>query len=105
MSLHDYAERELQLAGLFDADADYGGMLATGALEIVDVFSNQGHSGMSASIMVELLEKLLRFQPLTPLTFGEEEWNMVQPHIWQNKRDSRYFSNDGGKTHYNVEEK
>jgi len=105
MDLHEYAEKELKLAGLMDEDSDYGGMLGKGALEIVDVFAKQGHSGMSASIMVQILGLLLQYQPLTPLTYHSDEWNQVGAMMWQNNRDSRIFSEDFGRTHYNVEEK
>ena len=47
-TLVTYARDELQRAGLFDEDSDYGGMLGEGALELVKLFSTQGHSGMSA---------------------------------------------------------
>lgn len=100
MDLHEYAEKELKLAGLLDADSDYGGMLGTAALEIVDVFAKQGHRGRSASILVEILELLFRYKPLTFLTYGPEEWNLVQPDMWQNNRNPSVFSNDFGKTHY-----
>lgn len=73
-NLTDYAKDELTRAGLFDKDSDYDGMLGTAALEIIEVFAKQGHSGMSAS------------------------------PLWQNKRKSTTFSVDGGKTHYDLDD-
>lgn len=49
--LCQHAKRELQLAGLFDQDSDYEGMLGTAVYEIIKVFAQQGHSGASAEIV------------------------------------------------------
>jgi hypothetical protein len=107
MDLVEYAKSELERAGLFDKDSDYGGMLGESALEIVTIFSHQGHSGSSAGIVTELVTKLLRYEPLTPLTYESEEWwdvsELSGTPLWQNKRDFKIFSVDGGKTHYSVE--
>lgn len=59
--------------------------------ELVIVFSTQGHSGFSASWAVTSLEKLLRYQPLRPLTGEPDEWTEVGPGVFQNKRCSRVF--------------
>lgn len=108
-NLVDYAKDELTRAGLFDEDSDYNGDLGNAALEIVKVFSSQRHSGASAAIVTSIVEKLLRFEPLTPLTFEPDEWNDVSEMsgtpMWQNKRKSTTFSVDGGKTHYDLDDK
>ena len=103
-----HAKLELRRAGLFDADSDYGGMLAEGVMKIVKVFAEEGHSGMSAAMTVQLLEKLLRFKPLTPITSDPSEWMDVTEHgpqgpMWQNRRSSSCFSTDGGKTYYDID--
>lgn len=99
-NLTDYATKELNLAGLMDPDSDYDGMLGKAALEIVGVFASQGHSGMSASIVTDLVGRLMRYEPITPLTYRPEEWNEVERgKTWQNNRDSKVFSYDGGTTH------
>ena len=81
-------------------------------LEVLEVFSKQGHSGFSASYAIQFLERLMRFLPLTPLTGEDDEWNEIAPGKYQNKRCSRVFkengqaydingkafSDDGGKT-------
>ena len=104
-NLVDFATKELTLAGLFADDSDYDGMLGTAALDIVKVFSSQGHSGMSASIVTDLVGKLMRYEPITALTYGPEEWNEVEHgRTWQNNRDPKVFSSDGGKTHTRLGE-
>lgn len=107
-NLVTYAEDELRLAGLLDSEDDYDGMLAKSVLELVKLFAKQGHSGFSASITTEIAMKLLRFQPLSPLTYAEDEWNHVademvskeQRPLYQNRRKSDVFSHDHGKTWY-----
>ena len=107
-NLVKHAKKELELAGLFDKDSDYDGMLGESALEIVKVFAKQGHSGFSAEVTTQLVEKLMRYEPLTPLTYEPDEWNDVSKEsgspMWQNKRKSSVFSKDGGKTHYDIDE-
>jgi len=101
-NLVDYAKSELTLAGLFDKDSDYDGMLGDAALDIVAKFASQGHSGMSAELVTQLVTKLMRYEPITPLTYGPEEWTYVADDLWQNKRKGDVFSADGGKTHYTT---
>jgi len=110
-NLMSHAEFELRRAGLFDKDSDYGGMLAEGVMKIIQVFSEEGHSGFSAGMTVSILEKLLRFKPLTPLTSNPDEWMEIGEDmrfeklvpVWQNRRQSSCFSNDGGKTYYDID--
>jgi len=102
-NLIKHAEKELRLAGMFDKDADYDGMLAPEILKLVKVFSDQNHSGASAAITIGVLIRLLKFQPLTPLTSNPDEWMEVGEKMWQSKRNPNVFSKDGGKTWYNID--
>lgn len=110
MSLVKHAEEELRRAGLFDTDSDYGGMLGRSVMKMVEVFAAEGHSGYSASMALAAFNRVARFQTLTPLTNDPAEWMDVKefdpsgPGVWQNRRDSSYFSNDGGKTGYSVDD-
>lgn len=101
-NLVTYARAELQRAGLFDPDSDYGGMLGQAVLDIVEKFAEAGHSGTSAAITISILEKLLRYEPLTALTYEPDEWNEVGDGMWQNRRKSDVFSKDGGATWYDL---
>ena len=62
---------------------------------IIRQFAEQGHSGFSAGYAVSCLEKLLRFEPLRPLTGAGDEWIEVGPGVFQNKRCSHVFKEDG----------
>lgn len=76
-------------------------------LEIVKVFSKQGHSGFSANYAINRIEKLLRYEPITPLTGEESEWNKLDYNkdtCYQNKRCSRIFKDSKGQA-YDIEGK
>ena len=62
-----------------------------GLLQIVAVFASAGHSGFSAGYAVSALEKLLRFQPLRPLTGEPDEWIDHGNGVFQNNRCSHVF--------------
>lgn len=61
--------------------------------ELVLVFSTHGHSGFSASYAINTVEKLLRYEPLRPLTGEDEEW-FSHGYCVQNKRCSHVFKGD-----------
>jgi hypothetical protein len=102
-NLKQHAEIELKLAGLFDEDSDYGGELAKATIELIEVFSKQGHSGSSASMVSNLFNKLSRFETLQGLTGKDEEWGepFSDDDMVQNKRDSAVFKHSDGTCTYN----
>lgn len=109
-NLTDHAECELRRAGLFDDDSDYNGMIGKAVMALIKVFAEQGHSGFSAPMVVQLFTKVANYDTLTPITSDPEEWTDIADmcdgeKLWQNKRCSRMFSNDGGKTWWDVDEK
>jgi hypothetical protein len=90
-------------------------------LQIVEVFSEQGHSGFSASYALNIIKRLLDWKPITSLTGEDSEWVEVSERkglsFQQNNRcssvfrenndnstayyiDGKVFSNDGGKSWY-----
>jgi hypothetical protein len=106
MGLIDHAKTELEIAGLFDKDSVYDGALGESVMELIQVFSKQGHSGMSAPLVANLFHKLATYQPLGPITGKDEEWGDVRDlgdgkPWYQNKRCSAIFK-DGkdGKPYY-----
>lgn len=104
--LVQHAQRELELAGLFDKDSDYGGAAGHAVMALIQLFDQQNHSGASAWFVGCLFAKLTKFEPLTPITSHPDEWidrtkESGYP-LWQAKRASTCFSNDGGKTWYDL---
>lgn len=108
-NLVDHAKYELKLAGLFDNDSDYDGMLGDAVLELVKVFAKQGHSGFSAHRTLELFNIVANFKPLTPIGSTKDEWadqsEASGRPMWQNKRRASTFSRDGGKTWYDIDDR
>lgn len=90
-NLVNHAKTELELAGFFKEDSDYGGLLGKAVVELVEKFAEQGHSGFSANQTVNLFNKVARFEPLMPLTGEDDEWNEVGEGGYQNKRCSHVF--------------
>lgn len=95
-----HAERELKLSGVFDKDSDYGGMIGESVMELVHVFSKQGHSGASAHMTIDLFKRVAAHENLTPLTGEEDEWNEVGEGEYQNKRVSSVFKGKDGRAYY-----
>lgn len=95
MSLIEHAKMELQIAGAFDKDSFYQGAIGEAVMELIEVFSKQGHSGMSAPYVAGLFHKLAKYEPLVPITGKDEEWGEVsffeKKEIFQNKRCSALF--------------
>lgn len=102
MAMMEWAEQELKLAGYDVNDPEDGPnrWLATGTLELLKVFADQGHSGMSAPFAVALFEKLARWKPIAPLTGEPDEWTEVGTNIWQNKRASNVFKGEDGRAYW-----
>lgn len=101
-NLEQHAQRELQRAGLFDKDSDYGGMLGNAVMDLVRTFAAQGHSGWSAHRTLALFARVAAFKTLTPITSDPAEWEKVEDNLWQNLRQSSCFSSDGGKTYHDA---
>lgn len=80
-------------------------------VKVIKEYGSFGHSGGSHMAILPVLTKLLNFQPLTPLTNNAQEWTHHGEDvwgeaggIWQNKRDSRMLSRDGGQTFTNIDD-
>jgi len=95
-NLKDFARAELERAKMFGEDGDfYGGMIGDAVMKLIDVFADQGHSGMSAEMAVSLFERLARFEPISPLTGEDDEWNECGDGMFQNRRCSHVFKQNG----------
>ena len=110
--LADHAKKELQLAGLFNKDSDYDGMIGKAVMELCKCFAGQGHSGFSANWVLDLFRRLGKYEPLTPITDSPDQWQDVsemgggsKKKMWQCRRDPKLFSEDGGKSYYDVNDK
>jgi hypothetical protein len=108
-SLYNHAVRELKLAGLDHEDSDYDGDLYVWILQLVRVFVSQGHSGGSASRTTDLFCRLVRYETLSPndhSMYQDVSGRIEKPDgsLLQDLRNSRFFSEDAGKTWFMVDD-
>lgn len=89
----NYAIDELTRIGMYGSGDKMNDMMCDHILKMVDLFAEEGHSGFSAGYAISILQKLLRFEPLSPLTGEDDEWCEVSDGLFQNKRLSRVFKN------------
>lgn len=99
-SLVSHAKRELELIGEEDETIE-------GYLKVIRAFADMEHSGCSASIAIPVINELLQFRNLSPLTNDPKDWMQVEmgdDPCWQSRRRSEAFSHDGGNTYYLLSE-
>ena len=113
-SLVRFAEDELSKLEKFEDEMQEA--MNEHILNMVQVFSEEGHSGFSAGYAINILNRLLRYLPLSAIEDNSEEWHECRDGVYQHKRCSRVFkdknrfegqaydiegcafSDDGGKT-------
>lgn len=106
-SMLDWARNELEIAGLFEDDL-YNGSLGPHILCLMESFCDEGHSGMSASIVTKILNDLMSYRPLTSLGNPTETGDYMvvcdEPSVWQSTRDPAVFSEDEGVSWYRLDD-
>lgn len=109
MSLIEHAKTEFRAAGWTDENGVFNDemqeMICNHLLELLKVFSDEGHSGSSAPYAIGLFSRLAKFEPIAPLTGEDWEWNETSRGVLQNKRASHVFKDlDTGEC-YDIEGK
>ena len=102
-NLVKHARKELELVGEEERTVE-------GYLRVIQEFADMGHSGGSASVAIPVINRLLQFKNLKPLTNNPEEWDDRSTEsggvpLWQNNRNSEAFSDNGGKSYYLLSER
>ena len=109
-NLRSHALREFRAAGWTDDDGQFKDnmqeMICVHVLKLLDMFSDEGHSGTSAPYTIQLFKTLAMYEPLSPLTGEDWEWVDVSDRgdgskLWQNSRCSRVFKDQNGA--YDIE--
>lgn len=103
-ALYEYAKKELERIEKGCKDEESLSMqqaIDKNILELINVFSNQHHSGFTATYVIDILQRLLHYKPLTSLTGEDDEWEDVTSYgyntpTFQNKRCSAVFKDDKG---------
>ena len=78
-------------------------MMCEHILKLLEVFSDEGHSGSSAPYAINVFSTLAKYEPLVPLTGEDWEWSDVSEYggrddgpLYQNNRCSRVFKDSKG---------
>lgn len=121
----DYANQELDLYFPVREDEDeldktIRERMRANVMQLIETFESQGHSGFSASAVLQMFDRLAHYKPITSLTGADDEWEDVDEGTFQNKRCSsvfkdketgmaydingKVFSDDGGKTYHMTAE-
>lgn len=90
-NLVDYAYNQLYKAGLFDKDSDYNGDLGKAVIDLITLFSSQGHSGYSADYVRLIFNRLSNFKPINAIE---------NPLTTQEFTDTSDLYSDGTGGHY-----
>lgn len=96
-----WAEEELKRYG----DTFYGDEMNKAVLEVLQTLVDQNHSGMSAHVVISLVDRLWSWKPLTPLTGEDDEWtdeSDPKGNTWQNKRYTAVFKNKNTGECYDI---
>ena len=97
-----HAIKELKLAGYGDGKGGPNDWMYQQVLETIAVFSSHDNSSGSAPIEINLVNKLCKFDIISPLRFTDNEWNLISLNgICQNNRQSNVFKNPDGSINYN----
>lgn len=98
-SLIKHALVEFKAAGWLDVDGNYCDdmqkLMCEQVMELLVLFNSHGHSGHSAPYAINLLKKLAMYDPISPLTGDDDEWQEIDADLSQNKRDSSVFKGNG----------
>lgn len=85
---------------VWTTDCEMQDAIKRGILDVLAVFASEGHSGSSAGYAIPFITKLLRQEPIAPLTGEDWEWVDVSEFsgkvTYQNKRMSHVFKDDSG---------
>ena len=108
MSMVEFAENELNLLLNTCTDDEAKNMqkvINKDILDIIKLFSEQGHSGFSAHYSMNILKRLMDYKPLSAITDDESEWTKLdydEDLAYQCKRCPSLFKDKNGRV-YNVE--
>lgn len=76
MSVREDAKKNLEMAGLFKKDSDYGGMIGDAVMKLVNTHLSEGHSGFSHEMSLHIFNKVIKGQALT-----KEYWDLKKAEL------------------------
>ena len=108
-SLQKFAMEEFRVCGWLNEDGTFKvdeedgtkmqEVMCKGVLEVLAAFESQKHSGFSAGYAISMIQRLLKYQPLSALTGEDDEWTteegMKGGDLHQNRRCFHVFKENG----------
>jgi hypothetical protein len=99
--------REFRAAGWLDESGQFTDemqeMMCEQVMELLDKFSEHGHSGSTAPYAVNLFKQLAMFEPIVPLTGEDWEWKEIVANVYQNRRCGHIFKDGKDGQAYDTE--
>lgn len=109
MSIVEFAKKEL---ALINDGSEIQKMAEQNVLEILEVFSKQGHSNTTIWYVLGIVNRLAEWKPLGELKGTDDEWNELSRELsgddgpmYQNNRYSSVFKKGKDGIAYNIEGK
>lgn len=112
-TLSEHAAYELTLAGLTDNEDHEAKQTAINIMAMVRRFEKQKNNEKQREFILQALNRLINFLPLTSITDDPTEWEKFEMErknietgevekkvVWQSKRGASIFSDDEGRTWY-----
>ena len=106
MGYKEHAMTEFRAAGWVDENGKYidemQEAICEHVLNLLKMFSDEGHSGSTAPYTIKLFSTLASFEPIVPLTGEDWEWSEVSfgsSMKYQNKRCSHVFKGEDGQAY------
>lgn len=108
-NLEKHARAEFKAAGWLDETGDIKdemqAAICADVLDLLNLFSKQGHSGSSGSYALSMFNRLVDFKSIAPLTGEDSEWNDTGHDVYQNKRCSTVFKDKKTGECYDIDGK
>ena len=108
-NLEKHAREEFRAAGWMDENGDIKdemqAAICADVLDLLNLFSKQGHSGSSGSYTINMFNRLVDFKCVAPLTGEDWEWNDTGHDTYQNRRCSSVFKDKNTGECYDIDGK
>ena len=102
MNLIEHAKNEFKLLN-WPGNDEMQKVMCENILEVLEVISKQGHSGFSIQYLMNHVNRLVNYKPISPLTGKDDEWNDVGEGLLQNKRCGAVFKNTDTNNAYYLD--
>lgn len=94
---------DLLIKGAPKSDQGYLEEMRDAVVAVMEVVAKQEFSGGAFHVFSRLFDNLVRFRPVTPLTFADDEWIHQEEDVYQNNRCPAVFKKGKSGKPYNID--